>query len=772
MLINDYHRGNNEKDKMDEHWMRALPMTIYFVIAILAFLLGILITCWYFYHKKNSFKLSSTSSNQRLPVAKVHVNGQISSASDSFLSIIFDFQSDSHKDMDFQHCLLEDDDHWWQQIVKADDFSFSSRLCHFVLPTLHRQVLVEVTKADDLLHRMIYLTDLSSFFRFSDYLKQMTEINLHSSNTAPFASLTTLSGRVVSFNQVFCKMFDVKSNQIYQKNWFDTLPEKNMVEINNVLIAHSDKTLFQFEMEFVNHSGRKFWCQIDVSKEKTKGTLAGITHWYFRDTTEGQAYSRHLQQAAVVFEASSDAILIINAKRRIKMINSAFTSMTGFTEADIIGRNPQILGAEQKDIKVLESIWHLIAESGSWQGEIWKRKKDGSKYPEWMSLTEVKSSSGKVTEYVLIASDMTQRKQAEDRIRYQANYDLLTNLPNRNLFMDRLQRAIARSVREETSMALLFIDLDRFKFINDSFGHSVGDNLLLSVARILESCVRMSDTIARFGGDEFAVILSPIYGEKNAARVALTILEKLNKPIELEGYEAVPSASIGICLYPKDGKNEEMLLKNADIAMYRAKEKGRNTYQFFTQEMQQQAQDRTTLEAELRAAIGDDQLYPVFQPQLDCHTGKTGGLEVLMRWNPVEGKAMVPPDIFIPLAEETGLIIPMGKWILEQSCIQYRKWWDQGVAPHYIAVNVSGAQFKDGGFVDLVDDILVKTGMNPNHLELELTESMLMEDHVYAVNILEKLHSRGIKLSIDDFGTGFSSLAYLKAFPMDNLKID
>ena len=739
--------------------------------ATLIFMSGIVAAYPFLIKKWKKDSVNLQPDRMSLSSARVTLEGEVVSSTASFSSILFEGLSTVPQKVNLLHSLLESDVNWWQRVICEENFKFSSRLCNFLLPTMQRQVLVQVTSTEQPDERMVYLSDLTSFFRYTSHLKELTELNSQLLQKAPFGMLSTLEGKIVAFNQLFCELFDLDFRNLYQRTWLEVLLLNSSGEVNKILSLNKEQRQFQFEMEFMNLSNKKFWLQIEVKKASNK-TEVDYMHWYFRDTTEGRAYAQHLQQAAVVFEASSDAIMIIDAKKRIKMINSAFSLMTGFSEQDVVGRNPQILGAEQKDIKLLESLWSQVESSKSWQGEIWKRKKDGSRYPEWMSLTAVTTVTGSITEYVLIASDMTERKQAEDRIRYQANYDPLTNLPNRNLFMDRLQRAITRSIREETSMALLFIDLDRFKFINDAFGHSVGDALLVKVARLLESCVRMSDTIARLGGDEFAIILSPIYGEKNAARVSSTIIEKLNKPIQLDGYKAVPCASIGICLYPKDGDTEEMLLKNADIAMYRAKEKGRNTYQFFTQEMQQQAQERTTLEAELRAAIGDEQLYPVYQPQLDCKTGLVGGIEVLMRWNPKDGKKMVTPDVFIPLAEDTGLIIPMGKWILEQACRQYKRWHEEGIAPNYIAVNVSGAQFKDVGFVDAVDEVLKKTGMDPTHLELELTESLLMEDHNYAVTILTKLHARDIKLSIDDFGTGFSSLAYLKAFPMDNLKID
>ncbi len=757
---------------MLQQWSLA-PVNIVYLLMLLGSLAGWL--GWLLGRRNRaSFKfLGDTASprlNNNFPVATFHIRGDVIIASRAFFNCIPKLDPAGSSSENLIELISKEDILWWQQVVSSKSFEFSSRLIKLNERGGGRQLYFQVASLPKPRHRIVYICDFSCSIRLKDYLKETTRLNFDATAQAPFGMLSTHNGKVTNVNEVFCDMFEIKAHEIYQSDWPFLLGGETIHEIELALKNNANKQNFQFEIEFVNAQRGKFWYQIDVNRSSFSGE--DVINWYFRDNTEQQTYSRHLQQAAVVFEASSDAIMIIDAKRRIKMINSAFTDMTGFEIADILGRNPQILGFEQKDIKFLESIWPEVEKSGAWQGEVWKRKKDGSRYPEWMSLTAVYTSTGVITEYVFIANDMTERKQAEDKIRIQANYDPLTSLPNRNLFMDRLLRAIARSQREETSMALLFIDLDRFKFINDSFGHTVGDRLLVKVAQLLKGCIRASDTIARFGGDEFAIILSPIYGDKNAARVATTILEKLNCPIDLDGYEAVPNASIGICLYPKDGENEELLLKNADIAMYRAKEEGRNTYQFFTQEMQQSAQERMLLERDLRIAIDDGKLYAVYQPQMHCASGKVGGLEVLMRWETAEGKPAIPPSTFIPLAEETGLIIPMGKWILLQACKQYRLWWNNGMAPDYIAVNVSGAQFKDSGFIDMLEEILQETGMKPHHLELELTESMLMEDHEYAVSILERLHKSGFKLSIDDFGTGYSSLAYLKAFPMDNLKID
>ncbi|RLA04528.1 MAG: hypothetical protein DRQ47_03250, partial [Gammaproteobacteria bacterium] len=473
----------------------------------------------------------------------------------------------------------------------------------------------------------------------------------------------------------------------------------------------------------------------------------------------------------VVFEASRDAIMVLDADGLIRLVNSSFSKMTGFSESDIIGKSPRLLRASSEDERHYDAMWQSVLKNGYWRGELWRRKKSGETYPEWTSISTVTDNQGKVLEYVIIGSDMSERKYAEDRILYQANYDQLTNLPNRNLFMDRLHQSLQRVQREGTALALLFIDLDRFKNINDSLGHGAGDKFLIEVSKLMQRTIRDSDTIARFGGDEFAVILSPIYGPKNAGRVAASLLDVLSNPINIDGYEAIVGASIGISMYPVDGKVEQELVKNADTAMYRAKESGRNNYQFFTEEMQQAAKDRLTMEIDLRKAIEGQELRLVFQPQVEVGSENLSGAEVLVRWQSRD-KGLISPGEFIYLAEDTGLIVPIGEWVLRQSCLQYKRWQNAGVAPPYLAINVSGRQFKMDGFSQSVFKILQETGLATENVELELTESFLMDDQEFAINTLNELKEMGFQLSIDDFGTGYSSLSYLKKFPIDRLKID
>ncbi|MFT5452404.1 MAG: diguanylate cyclase (GGDEF)-like protein/PAS domain S-box-containing protein [Enterobacterales bacterium] len=527
---------------------------------------------------------------------------------------------------------------------------------------------------------------------------------------------------------------------------------------------------YQSEYLLYREDDSSFWCKIKATAASSEDMSCGFI-LSFEEATKQKERDDDLRQAAVVFDASSDAIMVLDADGLIKVVNSAFNKMTGFSKADILGKSPRLLRATREDERRYDAMWSTVLKVGEWRGELWRRKKSGETYPEWASITAVKDNRDNVLEYVFIGSDMSERKYAEDRILYQANYDQLTNLPNRNLFMDRLHQSLQRVQREGTMLALLFIDLDRFKNINDSLGHSAGDKLLVKISKIMKETVRESDTIARFGGDEFAVIISPIYGPKNASRVASALLESLSTPINIDGYEAIIGASIGISMYPADGTTEEDLVKNADTAMYRAKESGRNNYQFFTKEMQQAAKDRLVMEMDLRQAIDRQELSIVFQPQIEVSTGAISGAEVLVRWQSRD-KGMISPSEFIYLAEDTGLIVPIGEWVLKQACLQHKRWINAGVAPPYLAVNVSGRQFKMEGFSQSVLNIVQATGLNSDDVELELTESFLMDDQEFAIDTLKELKEMGFKLSIDDFGTGYSSLSYLKKFPIDRLKID
>ena len=479
--------------------------------------------------------------------------------------------------------------------------------------------------------------------------------------------------------------------------------------------------------------------------------------------------------AATAFE-TRQGMVITDASRRIVRVNRAFTAITGYSAEEVLGKDPRLLQSGQHDDAFYRDMWESVTRQGSWQGEIWSQRKSGEVYPEWLMITAVKSARGEVTHYVGTLTDITERKQAENEINNLAFYDPLTSLPNRRLLLDRLKQGMAFSARSARHCALLFIDLDHFKHLNDTRGHQIGDILLQQVARRLMACVREGDTTARLGGDEFVVMLEDLSTDPEEAAehtkwVGEKILSSLNQPYQLDISLHHSTPSIGITLFAQNHDTLDDLLKQADLAMYEAKAAGRNTLRFYDPKMQALVTSRAALEDDLRSAILQQQLVLYYQAQVN-DTGGLTGAEVLLRW-PHAQRGMVSPAEFIPLAEESGLILPLGRWVTETACRQLAIWARQPEMAHLsISVNVSAHQFRQPGFVNEILSLLEITGANPQRLKLELTESLLVKDVEDIIVKMTALKARGVGFSLDDFGTGYSSLSYLKRLPLDQLKID
>jgi diguanylate cyclase (GGDEF)-like protein/PAS domain S-box-containing protein len=489
-----------------------------------------------------------------------------------------------------------------------------------------------------------------------------------------------------------------------------------------------------------------------------------------RDITRHKQEEAALHLAARVFESSGEAILITDDKASVVAVNHAFIEMTGYRREEVMGKNPSILASGRHDTAFYRTMWDDLNRFGYWQGDIWDKHKSGRVYPKWMSITAVRDEHGTLVNYVSIARDITEKKDAEKNIHLLAYYDVLTGLPNRTLLRDRMGQMIATAHRDKQQFAMLFLDLDRFKYINDSMGHSVGDRLLQSVAQRIQENVRASDTVARLGGDEFIVLLHDA-GASAAAVVAKKLLDVLSNPFDLDGQFISTHASIGISIYPDHAQDSDTLIKSADMAMYHAKEEGRGNFQFFTPDMNFRVDMLFSMEKDLRLALERDEFFLQYQPQVDLTTGALCGAEALIRWNhPLKG--LVPPGDFILVAEETGQIVPIGEWVLRTACAQRVAWREAGLGDFAIAVNLSMRQLRQPTLGEMVKSVLKETGLEPKYLELEITEGIMMGDNKIALRFLDEMHELGVHLSIDDFGTGYSSLNYLKKLPVDKLKID
>ncbi len=480
--------------------------------------------------------------------------------------------------------------------------------------------------------------------------------------------------------------------------------------------------------------------------------------------------ARDLQVAASVFQNSAEGIIIADPQNHIVAVNEAFTRITGYSEQEVLGRNPAFMASGKHDQEFYGVMWRALAEEGRWSGEIWNRRRDGQVYPEWLAIIVSRDEQDRISNYIATITDLSERKDTEEKLRYLADYDPLTDLPNRRLLAQRVARAIRIADRHHKPLALFFIDLDRFKNVNDSLGHGVGDQILQLIAGRLAAMIRPEDTLSRLGGDEFVVVMA----DRNLPAAAATLSERIQRviaePMEIEQRSLVLTPSIGIAIYPDDGRDFETLSRNADAALYHAKGLGRNNFQFYTDTMNREVSRRLEMEAGLRQALREGQFELHYQPLYRLSDGQLCGCEALIRWHSPE-RGFQRPDQFIPLAEEIGLIIPIGDWVLLEACRQGAGWLEAGLSPGNIAVNVSAQQF-DESLVASVQQVLTETGYPAAGLTLEITESVLMENADQAVQLLSDLKNLGVGIALDDFGTGYSSLACLKKFPLDKLKID
>ena len=561
------------------------------------------------------------------------------------------------------------------------------------------------------------------------------------------------------------ELIDLPVRQFYVSDKAYQSVEDTYAEIKQNGIGHT-------QHEYVRKDGRHIWVAMSATQLHQE---SGESLWTFVDITKQKLAENELRVAAVAFE-SQESIIVTDANNVVLRVNHAFTKTTGYAAEEIIGNNPNMLNSNRHDKSFFALMWETINTTGTWAGEIWNRRKDGGIYPAHLTITAVKDTDGKIINYVGTSTDITASKAAAAEIENLAFHDHLTGLPNRRLLLDRLHQALLYSARNGKDGALLFLDLDHFKTINDTLGHDIGDLLLQQVANRLTSCVREGDSVARLGGDEFVVMIEDLSehaleAANQAEDVGEKILTKLNKPYELAGQLQYISSSIGVALFSDHTQSSDELLKHADIAMYQAKKSGRNTLRFFDPQMQANITTRVALESDLRLALKEKQFQLYYQPQV-YHNRQITGAEVLLRWqHPTRG--LVSPLDFIPLAEETGLILPIGQWVLQTACKQIKTWENNVLTQHLqLAVNVSARQFFQTDFVNQVLQAINHSKINPDKLKLELTESLVLDDITDTIDKMHKLQNVGVRFSMDDFGTGQSSLAYLTQLPLDQLKID
>lgn len=579
------------------------------------------------------------------------------------------------------------------------------------------------------------------------------------------------SNHISFVNQALADILGYSRDEILGQSVFDFTNKEDIAHCKKILATRVQGTGGVYDFELVHKQGHTLPVTISSaplydSKGKFDGVVEGII-----DISEQKQRELRLKMLSNAVEQSGSMVMISNRDGYIEYVNSRFCEVTGYTVEEVIGQQADIIRSENIEQDTVDEIWKTVTAGNDWHGELHTRKKSGELFWSLMTFSAITDDKNNISHYVAVIEDVSQIKEDQVKIEQLAYVDSLTGLANRVLLRDRLEQALKTIQRNNKKAALLYLDLDQFKRINDSLGHDVGDAVLMLVAERLRQNVRHQDTVARMGGDEFVVLLTDVDGMAGASAVARKILDSLAQPSRLLRHEIIVTPSIGITIAPDDSLNADILLKNADLAMYRAKALGRNNYQFFTEEMNARVLNHLMIENELRQAIAHDELLLYYQPQVSIKTGELIGVESLVRWQH-PSKGLIGPDEFIEVAEETGLVIQLGEWVLRNACRQWRALEGKSKKPLKLAVNLSARQFKDPYLLEMIQNIMDKSDFKPIHLELEITETILMEHLDHALKVLERIKALGISISIDDFGTGYSSLNYLKRFPIDSLKID
>ncbi|MCR9144729.1 MAG: EAL domain-containing protein [bacterium] len=599
----------------------------------------------------------------------------------------------------------------------------------------------------------------------------MAEMNIILENV-PAGVVLLQRNRIFRLNRAFEDCFELSRSQAIGRpvSLLFKSPIQYRTFVRRIREELHQRGIFHEEIELRSGTGETRWCRVTgrvIHPEDPRSPSV----WIINDVTDSRRAEEYIKLSARVFENTLEGVWIADRLQNIIQVNRAFTEITGYDEDQAMGQNPGFLNSGRHDPGFYLDIWTELNEKGRWEGEIWNRRRDGEVYPEWLSISVVRDDDGRVSNYIGVFSDISKRKEFEERLSYMATHDTLTDLPNRFLFRETLQQSLKKARRNKAIIGVCFINLNRFKAVNEALGHQTGDEVLRQVGRRLRQIVRSEDMVARAGGDEFVLILEDLSSSERAVVAINRIMDTLREPIRVEHLEVHIGASIGVSVYPHDTDDWQSLTRFAEAAMQQARERGRNNYQFFTPEINKRAVERIALENNLRRAIDRDELSVQYQPIVDADRGAIAGYEALLRWTHPE-RGPISPAVFIPLAEEMGLIIPIGSFVLRAACFQLSELHKNGRADQFMSVNLSAHQLHDPNLGPTVREALDDSGIPPGALHLEITETAAMQNTDTAIHLLGQLSELGIHISLDDFGTGYSSLGHLKRLPIDCIKID
>lgn len=658
--------------------------------------------------------------------------------------------------------LVEDLTFEKQQLVLTQSHKEELRKAHAELEARVRERTAKLRNINDQLVREIAERELAE----KELQRDKDRIDALLNTTTDLAYLLRADGGFLAMNRAGAQQFGRPIDQLLGENAYHLLPKRAAKKIKSrfdEIIRTGEAKRFELERKGI---------VFDMSAHPVRGLqgeVDGIAV-FARDITNRKRIEQRLRLSANIMESVNEGILVTDPSGTIQYVNQAFVKLTGYEREEVAGKNPRIMKSDRHGSQFYKDMWESLRDTGRWQGEIWDRRKSGEVYPKLLSITALKDSAGQVLHYVGIFSDITRIKRTEKRLRRLAHYDPLTNLPNRVLFRDRLQQALFHAAREHRMLALIYLDLDGFKKINDTMGHRIGDDALVEVSGRLTGSLRKGDTVARMGGDEFTVIVSGLSSMGAIAEVARKITDEMSKPFLLEGRKAFCTISAGIAVYPDDGSDVDTLLQNADTAMYHAKEEGRNRFAFFSEEMNVAVGERLELESALRTALEGNELYILYQPIVNLQSGTICAVEALLRWQRPDSRLLLP-DTFVPLAEETGLIVAMSHWVIRRACEEMLQLHAQGLPLIPVAVNVAGPQLKEKDFPETLMNIVQTVGMDPSYVGLEMAESVMMGDLDANLGMFQQLKELGFRIMVDDFGSGGSALLHLKRASLESVKI-